>query len=81
MGVMPPFQNKEEYEDKVINTMVPAVGVEPTRAEAHRILSPARLPFHHAGILADNQGQIVNSKKIRLLIINFIKHINPYSSW
>ena len=29
--------------------MVPAVGVEPTRAEAHRILSPARLPFHHAG--------------------------------
>ena len=29
--------------------MVPAVGVEPTRAEAHRILSPTRLPFHHAG--------------------------------
>ena len=24
-----------------------AVGLEPTRAEAHRILSPVRLPFRH----------------------------------
>ena len=28
---------------------VPEVGVEPTRAEAHWILSPARLPFRHSG--------------------------------
>ncbi len=32
-----------------IVTVMPAVGVEPTRAKAHRILSPTRLPFHHAG--------------------------------
>ena len=30
--------------------MVPVVGVEPTRSCPHRILSPARLPFHHTGI-------------------------------
>ena len=29
--------------------MVPEGGVEPPRPEGHRILSPARLPFHHSG--------------------------------
>jgi hypothetical protein len=30
---------------------MPGVGVEPTRAEAQRILSPPRLPFRHPGSL------------------------------
>ena len=29
---------------------VPKVGLEPTRACAHWILSPARLPFRHSGL-------------------------------
>ena len=29
--------------------MVPKVGLEPTRYRYQRILSPSRLPFHHAG--------------------------------
>jgi hypothetical protein len=28
-------------------------GLEPARANAHRILSPACLPFHHPSILCD----------------------------
>ena len=41
--------NLEELSDGAegrnsLKNMVPAVGVEPTRARAHRILSPARLP-------------------------------------
>src|SRR5437660_9689969 len=32
-------------------TAVPAEGVEPTRSCDHWILSPARLPFRHAGVL------------------------------
>src|SRR5256886_16815369 len=31
---------------------VPAEGLEPTRSCDHWILSPARLPFRHAGVLA-----------------------------
>jgi hypothetical protein len=31
--------------------MVPAEGLEPTRSCDHWILSPARLPFRHAGVL------------------------------
>ena len=30
-------------------TLVPKVGLEPTRVLPHRILSPARLPFRHFG--------------------------------
>ena len=33
--------------DAVRSPRVHQVGVEPTRAEAHRILSPARMPFRH----------------------------------
>lgn len=29
--------------------LVPEVGVEPTRPEGQRILSPLRLPFRHPG--------------------------------
>lgn len=30
---------------------VPAVGFEPTRPEGHQVLSLARLPFHHTGVV------------------------------
>ena len=30
-------------------SIVPKVGLEPTRVLPHRILSPARLPFRHFG--------------------------------
>ena len=33
--------------------LVPAVGLEPTRPFRHRILSPGRLQFRHAGTLYD----------------------------
>jgi hypothetical protein len=29
--------------------LVPEEGLEPSRGCPHRILSPARLPFHHSG--------------------------------
>ena len=34
---------------KLLNLMVPEGGLEPPRGYPHRILSPARLPFHHSG--------------------------------
>ena len=37
--------------------MVPEAGLEPAHGYPYRILSPARLPFHHSGTRAiiDNQ--------------------------
>ncbi len=32
-------------------SMVPVVGLEPTRSRPRRILNPLRLPFHHTGKL------------------------------
>jgi hypothetical protein len=34
---------------KLFNSLVPEGGLEPPRGYPHRILSPARLPFHHSG--------------------------------
>ena len=34
-----------------IDLALPAEGLEPTRSCDHWILSPARLPFRHAGVL------------------------------
>ena len=31
-------------------SLVPVVGLEPTRCRHQRILSPSRLPFHHTGL-------------------------------
>ena len=38
--------------------MVPEGGVEPPRPEGHRILSPARLPFHHSGCMLSRLYEI-----------------------
>jgi hypothetical protein len=32
--------------------LVPEAGLEPAQGCPHRILSPARLPFHHSGMRA-----------------------------
>ena len=32
-----------------LESLIPKVGLEPTRVLPHRILSPARLPFRHFG--------------------------------
>jgi hypothetical protein len=37
----------DEVTSKMI--LVPEVGLEPTQGFPYRILSPARLPFHHSG--------------------------------
>ena len=34
---------------KALNIMVPEGGLEPPQGYPYRILSPARLPFHHSG--------------------------------
>ena len=34
---------------KLLKCLVPEVGLEPTQGCPYRILSPARLPFHHSG--------------------------------
>src|SRR5947207_15898369 len=35
---------------KALNIMVPEGGLEPPQGYPYRILSPARLPFHHSGV-------------------------------
>ena len=43
---------------KPVLFLVPVVGLEPTRYRYQRILSPSRLPFHHAGISSWHSGII-----------------------
>ena len=40
---------------KLLRRLVPEVGLEPTQGFPYRILSPARLPFHHSGTIGVNQ--------------------------
>ncbi len=40
---------------KLLKSLVPEVGLEPTQGCPYRILSPARLPFHHSGTIGVNQ--------------------------
>ena len=37
---------------KLLNYVVPEAGLEPAQGCPYRILSPARLPFHHSGTVA-----------------------------
>ena len=53
--------------------LVPAVGLEPTPCRQERILSPSRLPFHHAGK--------ARTKPPALYIIQkFPPYVNGYSA-
>jgi hypothetical protein len=47
---------------------VPEGGLEPPQGYPYRILSPARLPFHHSGtrVHIDNQ-QFVGIQELRLI--------------
>jgi hypothetical protein len=46
---------------KLLFLLVPEAGLEPAQGCPYRILSPARLPFHHSGtrVNIDNQHSIV----------------------
>jgi hypothetical protein len=48
------FRHKEEWgmvgaPSKLLIYLVPEEGLEPSQGYPYRILSPARLPFHHSG--------------------------------
>ena len=49
--------------------MVPMVGLEPTRPHDHRILSAARIPFHHIGI-----------NKLESVMLRPIVDVKPFTS-
>ncbi len=46
--------------------LVPKVGLEPTRYRYHRILSPARLPFHHFGIRGEDAHRLLSVTSNRI---------------
>ena len=46
---------------KGLNYLVPEEGLEPSQGYPYRILSPARLPFHHSGT-----RDINNERAIRI---------------
>jgi hypothetical protein len=54
---------------KGLNYLVPEEGLEPSQGYPYRILSPARLPFHHSGtaliVNIDNQPLIGNQEERR----------------
>src|SRR5439155_16739302 len=41
----------ERFPPAVVDSLMPEGGLEPPRGYPHRILSPARLPFHHSGVI------------------------------
>ena len=53
-------------------SLVPKVGLEPTRYHYQRILSPSRLPFHHFGV------SIIKSF---IIIINYYKKIKRLNAF
>ena len=53
-------------------SLVPKVGLEPTRYHYQRILSPSRLPFHHFGV------SIIESF---IIIINYYKKIKRLNAF
>lgn len=40
-----------QHQGSFYSGLVPKAGLEPARGRPHWILSPARLPFHHFGLL------------------------------
>lgn len=51
------------------NQVVPEAGLEPAQGCPYRILSPARLPFHHSGMRAniDNERGLGLQERERFL--------------
>src|SRR5438094_3147492 len=52
----------ERFPPAVVDSLMPEGGLEPPRGYPHRILSPARLPFHHSGVI----GKSVAYDRVRL---------------
>ena len=48
--------------------MVPEEGLEPSQGYPYRILSPARLPFHHSGTrdIINNEGAIGIQERLQI---------------
>lgn len=58
--------------------LVPKVGLEPTRYRYHRILSPARLPFHHFGIKGGDAHRLLSVTSNRIAYFKeFDKRMKP----
>jgi hypothetical protein len=56
--------------------LVPEVGLEPTQGFPYRILSPARLPFHHSGtavLLITKHGFGYKRRLVKGLIMGSLK--------
>ena len=49
-------------------SLMPAVGLEPTRCCQQQILSLPRLPFRHAGISYEHIDTIINKNKLQAQI-------------
>ena len=52
---------------KLLILLVPEAGLEPAQGCPYRILSPARLPFHHSGtrVIIDNEPASRDSRARR----------------
>ena len=55
------FRHKEERgmvdaPNKLLICLVPEAGLEPAQGYPYRILSPARLPFHHSGVRSNAES-------------------------
>ena len=63
-----------------LNCLVPKVGLEPTLCHHNRILSPARLPFRHFGLILNFYFILIKNQLIiitdltRLEKVNLISH-------
>ena len=53
---------------KGLNYLVPEEGLEPSQGYPYRILSPARLPFHHSGTrdIINNEGAIGIQERLQI---------------
>ncbi len=51
---------------------MPEAGLEPARYYYHRILSPARLPFHHSGLATERYYHRTNKNAIFLFVIGLL---------
>ena len=52
---------------KGLNYLVPEEGLEPSQGYPYRILSPARLPFHHSGTRdINNEGKIGIQERLQI---------------
>jgi hypothetical protein len=61
-GELPKGRGWDDGNLSVLDFVVPEEGLEPSQGYPYRILSPARLPFHHSG----TEDNINNEATIRI---------------